>query len=346
MLEANVRSFLKSGNKVNRGIIQTVAETPHMFFAYNNGLTATARELEVRSEKDGLRIVRCRNLQIVNGGQTTASIYYAKRTRKKLDGVFVAMKINEIMDVEKEDDVVQKISEYANSQSKVNFSDLGSNRSFHVELHRISQTQVPQGPFTNGRVASQWFYERIRGQYDTELGRCASQKQKNAFRKKFPSSQCINKTDVARYVMTWERLPHVVGTGAEKNYQAFQKTFIDAKKLVPDDAWFQEMIGKAIIFETCDRLVRLTKIPGYKANIVAYAVALLAELHADSINLKKVWQEQRAPKKIEDWLDQAIPLVRKHLTDQGIKEHENVTEWAKKARCWEKLLAANLTIPW
>lgn len=345
ILEANVRAFLKSSGKVNRGIIQTAGETPQMFFAYNNGITATTEALEVQADKDGLRILRCRNLQIVNGGQTTASLYHAKRTGKKLDKVFIAMKISEVLDPSHAEDIVSKISQFANSQNKVNLSDLGSNKSFHVELHRLSQSQVPKGPFQGNRTASQWFYERMRGQYDNELGRTKSSKQKKDFRAKFPPSQCLTKTDVARYSMIWDRQPHVVGSGAEKNYMAFQKKFIDGLKLVPDEIWFQELIGKAIITDSCDRLVRATKIPGYKANVVAYTVALLSHLHGDVINLRKVWNEQKASNQVEDWLQAAIGPVRE-LIIAPEQRGMNITEWAKKARCWERLLESNLSIPW
>lgn len=345
MLEANVRAFLKASGKVNKGIIATVSDEPHMFFAYNNGITSTAEEINVRHDKDGMSLIRCKNLQIVNGGQTTASIYHAKRSGKSLEGVYVAMKISEVLDPSRSETIVQAISRYANSQNKVNFSDLGSNRSFHVELHRLSQALVPKGPFAAGESASQWFYERMRGQYDNEVARLKTAAQKKKFKATFPPSQCIAKTDVARYTMVWERKPNVVGTGSEKNYLAFQKIFIDDAKLAPDDEWFQELIGKAIIVDTCDRLVRATKIAGYKANIVAYAVALLAEQHRDAINLRKIWNEQRAPKKVEDWLTAAIPLMRDHLVKPETAGM-NVTEWAKKPRCWEKLLEKPPVIAW
>jgi len=345
MLEANVRSFLRAGGKVNRGIIQTVGEDPHMFFAYNNGITATADTIEVRNETDGARLVRCKNLQIVNGGQTTASLHHARRTGKKLDDVFVAMKISEVLDETKAEQIVQAISRYANSQNKVNFSDLGSNRSFHVELHRISQTQVPQGPFAVGQKPSPWFYERMRGQYDNELGRQKTAAQKKQFREKFPPSQCITKTDVGRYVMIWEQEPFTVSLGAEKNYLAFQRRFIEEQKLVPGDEWYQELIGKAIIVDACDRFVRQSGIPGYKANIVAYAVALLSKRQGDAISLRRVWNEQRVTKKVEDWLRAAIPLIRDHLIHPET-DGVNVTEWAKKPRCWGKLLESNVVVPW
>ncbi len=345
MLEANVRAFLKAGGKVNKGIISTVSEEPKMFFAYNNGITSTAEGIEVRNEKDGMRLVRCKNLQIVNGGQTTASIYHAKRSGKSLDGVFVAMKISEVLDSSQSEKIVQQISRFANSQNKVNFSDLGSNRSFHVELHKLSQALVPKGPFAAGEAASQWFYERMRGQYDNEVARFKTPTQKKKFKTNFPPSQCLAKTDVARYTMIWERKPHVVGTGSEKNYLAFQKSFIDEAKLVPNDDWFQELIGKAIIVDTCDKLVRATKITGYKANIIAYSVALLAEQHRDAINLRKIWNEQRVPKKVEDWLTAAIPLLRDYLVKPETAGM-NVTEWAKKQRCWDRLLEKPPVIAW
>lgn len=313
MLEANVRSFLKAGGKVNKGIIATVSESPHMFFAYNNGITSTAETIAVTHDKDGMRLVRCKNLQIVNGGQTTASIYHAKRSGKSLDGVFVPMKISEVLDPTQAEHIVEAISKFANSQNKVNFSDLGSNRSFHVELHRLSHELDPKGPFAEGIGPSRWFYERMRGQYDIEVGRNKTPAQKKKFKDTYPPHQCLTKTDVAKYTMIWERLPHVVGTGSEKNYLAFQKRFLDEEKLIPKDEWFQELIGKAIIIEACDKLVRDTKIPGYKANIVAYAVALLSEQHRDAIPLRKIWNEQQAPKKVTDWLIAAIPKIRDHL---------------------------------
>lgn len=345
MLEANVRAFLKASGKVNKGIIATVSEEPQMFFAYNNGITSTAEGITVRNDKDGMSLVRCRNLQIVNGGQTTASIYHARRAGKSLDGVYVAMKISEVLDPSRSESIVQAISQFANSQNKVNFSDLGSNRSFHVELHRLSQALVPKGPFATGDSASQWFYERMRGQYDNEVTRLKTPAQKKKFKTAFPPSQCLAKTDVARYTMIWERKPHVVGTGAEKNYLAFQKIFIDDAKLVPNDDWFMELIGKAIVVDTCDRLVRATKIPGYKANIVAYSVALLAEQHRDAISLRKIWNEQHVPKKVEDWLTAAIPLIRDYLVKPETPGM-NVTEWAKKPRCWERLLEKPPVIAW
>lgn len=42
LLEQNVRSFLQFAGKINKGIRKTINEEPHMFLAFNNGISATA----------------------------------------------------------------------------------------------------------------------------------------------------------------------------------------------------------------------------------------------------------------------------------------------------------------
>ena len=63
LLEQNVRTFLQARGNVNKGIINTIKHKPELFFAYNNGLTATAEEVTL---SNGL-IRKISNLQIVNG---------------------------------------------------------------------------------------------------------------------------------------------------------------------------------------------------------------------------------------------------------------------------------------
>ena len=85
-----------------------------MFFAYNNGITATAESVKTKKTPTGLIITHLKNLQIVNGGQTTASIYAASKTStNSLENVFVQMKLS-LVEPEKALEVVPKISEFAN----------------------------------------------------------------------------------------------------------------------------------------------------------------------------------------------------------------------------------------
>ena len=96
LLEQNVRTYLQARGNVNKGMIATLREKPEMFFSYNNGLTATASEITAEHESaTTVSITGIKNLQIVNGGQTTAYIHFAKfKNKTDLSRVFVQMKLS------------------------------------------------------------------------------------------------------------------------------------------------------------------------------------------------------------------------------------------------------------
>ena len=196
LLEQNVRVFLQARVKVNRNIRNTIANYPEMFFAYNNGITATAESLETVRSPNGLLLTGMRNFQIVNGGQTTASIHAALRNKDAdLDRVFVQMKLS-VVDPDRAMEVVPKISEYANSQNRVSASDFFSNHPFHIRVEEFSRRLY--APSKDGSFReSKWFYERARGQYQDERAR-----QTRAGRRKFdleyPRRQVFNKTDLGQ----------------------------------------------------------------------------------------------------------------------------------------------------
>ena len=106
LLEQNVRVFLQARGGVNKGIRNTLENKPGMFFAYNNGLTATAESVEVRDDGSGLRLASLKNFQIVNGGQTTASIHAASRKKDvDLSKVYIQLKLS-VVPGEEANDVV------------------------------------------------------------------------------------------------------------------------------------------------------------------------------------------------------------------------------------------------
>jgi hypothetical protein len=163
LLEQNVRTFLQARAQVNKGIRATIMNEPQMFFAYNNGITATAQEVETRMTESGLQIVRMTDLQIVNGGQTTASLFHTQRRDKAdLSGIFVQMKLS-VIDSEQSEMVVPRISEYANTQNRVNAADFFSNHPFHVRMAEFSRRiwapaqqarSARRSGSTSGRAAS------------------------------------------------------------------------------------------------------------------------------------------------------------------------------------------------
>ncbi|MCS2592217.1 AIPR family protein [Bacteroides thetaiotaomicron] len=134
-----------------------------MFLAFNNGLAATADHIELDST--GRNIVKISNLQIVNGGQTTASIYHTwKKDKADISGIFVQAKISVIKRAEEFADIVSRISRYANTQNKVNDADFTANNAHLVAFEKLSRYILT--PITeDSNIQTYWFFERARGQY-------------------------------------------------------------------------------------------------------------------------------------------------------------------------------------
>ena len=137
LLEGNVRAFLSNRGKINKGIRETIRKEPTKFFTYNNGIACTASKITLSS--DGHSIVSMEDLQIINGGQTTASLTSASlKDKLPLDNIFVPMKLTVVKN-EDYDTMIQNISKYANSQNKVKDSDLFSNHPFHRTFESLSK---------------------------------------------------------------------------------------------------------------------------------------------------------------------------------------------------------------
>ncbi|MCE8515205.1 AIPR family protein [Ruegeria pomeroyi] len=349
LLEANVRSFLQARGKVNRGIRDTIRDEPHMFFSYNNGLSATADSIEVEQTDQGLQLVRADNLQIVNGGQTTASLHAARKTStEQLEQVHVQMKLT-IVPREQSELVVPRISEYANSQNKVNAADFFANHPFHIRTEELSRKVLARGE--DGYRDTKWFYERARGQYADERGRRTIAERKK-FDAEFPRFQFLTKTDLAKFENTWACLPHIVSLGAQKNFAEFAKHIgkrWGSEGAAFDELWFRRMIAKAIIFRATEKLVSGAEWyeGGYRANIVTYAIAKLvhdAEELEMVVDLDAVWRYQDASPDLKAALLVAAAEAQDVITHppEGVR---NFSEWAKKQACWKGLEDRELSYP-
>jgi len=191
LLEKNVRCFLQFRVNVNKGIRNTIRNDPEMFFAYNNGITATAEEIDFDQSNGMHKIRKLKNLQIVNGGQTTASIFSAKKKdRMNLDKIFVQVKLS-IIDPERSVEVVPKISEYANSQNKVNAADFFANHPYHIRMEEFSR-RLWARPKEGELRQTKWFYERARGQYLDAQAHLTPASRKNS-RVNIPKPRCLQK---------------------------------------------------------------------------------------------------------------------------------------------------------
>ena len=352
VLESNVRSFLTVRGKVNKGIRGTVMQEPEMFLPFNNGITATATSVDFTESKGQVCLSRIRNLQIVNGGQTTASLFYVKKNDKaSLNGINVQVKLI-VVDEERAEELVPKISRFANTQNKVSEADFFSNHPFHQRMEEKSrQLLVPARQGVH--FQTKWFFERTRGQYLNEKARSTPAAARK-FEAEYPKGQVMTKTDAAKYLVTWMQRPHVVSSGAQKNFVAFadaiSKEWATNDNQFGDD-YFKELVAKNILFHAVRRQVLAADwySTGYLANIVTYTIAKfsyeVAKYNGGSnLNLLVIWNLQDVPSLLMEVLDEISELVFDELTDES-RPVVNVTEWAKRERCWELVKAAEYELP-
>jgi hypothetical protein len=354
LLEGNVRSFLTVRGKVNKGIQATLRAEPAMFFAYNNGIATTATDAEVIESDSGLRIVRASNLQIVNGGQTTASLSLSRRKDgADLEDVHVPMKLSVVppQDPDRMNEMIQRISRYANSQNKVSDADFFSNHPFHRRLETHSR-RVWAPAVGGAQHETRWFYERARGQYLNERSRLAPAERRK-FESQNPRAQVITKTDLAKFENSWSQLPYVVSTGAQKNFLRFAEVI--GQRWNRNDAefsegYFRETVAKAILFRHTEKLVSAQPWyqGGYRANIVAYTIAKLSEMIESQargrvMDFRTIWSRQA----VSDVLDTQLGLVAREVFEMIVHPEggfQNVTEWCKKELCWQRARSLRLSL--
>jgi hypothetical protein len=342
LLELNVRSFLQARGKVNQGIRKTILEEPERFLAYNNGISCTVSAIEVIDLPGGGRGIRSvKDLQIVNGGQTTASLHHAVR-RDKVDvsSIHVQAKVT-VLAEDHLNEMVPLISRYANSQNKINEADFSANDPFHVRVEELSRTVW--APATGGtQRQTKWFYERARGQYADALGRESTPARQRRFKQEHPPNQKFTKTDLAKFENTWDELPHSVSRGAQKNFAEFVLRLSARGRVSPDTGFFQQLVAKAILFRRAERLVSARNFGGYRANIVTFTLAYLAHQTAHRIDLERIWREQDITEALADAIAEVSYEVHKVLTNPP--GGANVTEWAKKEACWDRVQKLDIGI--
>ena len=366
LLEQNVRTFLQFRGNVNKGLRNTILNYPEMFFAYNNGITATAESIQINEKNGHLELQAINNLQIVNGGQTTASIFTTRlRDKVDLQKVFVQMKLtiissdfqeesssevdeNEIPKLQASS-IISNISEYSNTQNKVNAADLSSNHDFHVRMEAISRriwAPAKQSSTNN----TKWFYERLRGSFANSQTNL-TESNKKRFLKENPKAQLIVKTDMAKFIHSWEKYPHIVSMGAQKNFVRFiegfkkedikgiQKEWEENENLFNDN-YYKDLVVKAILFRGLDKLImKQSWYDGYKANIVTYSISKLRQLIDSTgkyLNFDAIYKAQETP----DILTELLLVIAERI-DQSIKDTpegvSNISEWAKNSIAWENV---------
>lgn len=361
LVERNVRSFLQARGGTNKGIRDTLKdeEQKDLFVAYNNGISSVAKagEIEQIENTNLFNIKKLTSWQIVNGGQTTASIHQALKSNIDLEGVYIQAKLtllnlnekyitDEIDRYALEDELITKISEYANTQNKINKSDLLANTRFMSDIEKLSRNiWIPTQD--NRKEESKWYFERARGQYMVDIGRRAKGKEQNAFKRLFPKEFVITKVEMAKYFMSWEGYPHISSKGGEEAFKKFMdlnarfwkqsSTTNDEGEVVKsieniDSDYYKKLIARKIINAYVTEIIESMNLKGYRANVIYYTVAMLNQVYGKEINLLQVWQKQELSNKWENIIRTIALNTLNYLRESA--GDQNVTQWAKKEDCW------------
>ena len=347
LLEANVRVFLQARSNVNKGIRRTLENEPELFFSFNNGITATAERVGVVEDDDGLKIASLENLQIVNGAQTTASIYAAFKAKKDLGKVFVQMKLSEISP-EDAKDLVPRISEFANSQNKVSAADFFANHPYHIRIEDFSR-RILAPMKTDSFTQTKWYYERARGSYRDAQAYLTPAK-KRAFVRTYPKAQTFSKTDLAKYLMVWGDKGYLVNRGAQKNFAEFAKTITDEWEKNDkqfNEYYFKRLIAKKIIFDSTGKIVQgrdWYEAGGYRSQHVVLTIGVLSgslERMGKSLDFLAIWNRQDIDPQLEKALELAADKAHEVLMSPA-EGYRNISEWAKQQKCWLAVRKADI----
>lgn len=362
LLESNVRTFLDFRAKPNQAMKHGLLLEPENFFSYNNGLTITASSAKINNIDGKLIVSSLDNMQVVNGGQTTATIYFTPKEKGgldtesgkllyrdvDLDKVSIQMKLT-ILDVnnpEFSNEYKAKISKAANFQSAVNATDLTSNSPFHKDMERLSRkVQMPIG---NTGYTTKWFYERARGQYSTKK-RGLKTAALNRFMLEYPKIQVFNKEALNKYEVTWQMQPHIVkkGTNPSRDFLMGQ---MDAK-YEKDPAfrleinYFQDIVSKMILFRQVDKAILKSDWyiieSGLKAEVVTYSIALVRKRLLDTgrdINLENIFRNQSISTKLCEVIVKAAGEIRKNIMDSQFRAGSgNVSEFCRNINGWMRI---------
>lgn len=346
LLEQNVRSFLQFTGKINKGIRNTILTEQHMFMAFNNGIAATAEEVTIIDlpGNQGKAFGQIKDFQIVNGGQTTASIYHTwKKDKVDISNVFVPVKLTIVKDRSNFSKIVGRIAEYANTQNKVSTADLSSNRENHVLLEKLSRT-IWAPPMSGETNQTRWFFERSRGQYKNERIRFGvTPSKRKQFDKQNPRNQMFTKESLAKYINSYMEVysgkklvigPHIVVRGGQKNYAQFLNYNFSVK---PDNIWFEDAIAKAILFSTSEKVygVKPNAIGDMRYITVPYSLAWLGFKLDYRLDLFKIWKQQSLSSTLKNKLHEIMSKIEGFIKSKA--PGSLYGEWAKKEECWNAI---------
>jgi len=351
LLESNVRSFLKFNGGVNKGIRGTILNEKSRFFTYNNGISTTASAIEIGHRETGELIIESfTNLQIINGGQTTATLAATSiKNNADLSGIYVQMKLTVLNQTDP--DLIRYIATYANSQNKVKTADLNSSHPFYVRVEEYSRKVY--APVAAGQIVqSLWFFERTRGQYEQPLMQM-TKAQREDYKLVRPKSKKFTLTDLAKYMNAADMLPHYVSWGGEVNAAHFHNNMIkqwNKDNSVYNELFYKELVGKKILFEYIGNVISnqiwYQENRAYRPQLIAYTfskLAFSAKKANKQINYRLIWDLQEVP----TCADEDIAAIAKIAFDIMYDENRptaNIETYCKREECWINVAKCSYTL--
>lgn len=338
LLNSNIRTYLQLKGSVNQGIMGTLKASPAMFLAYNNGISATASQIQLDSEGS---IISIKDFQIVNGGQTSASIYKAKADYGvSLDDVYVQAKITVVKDKQLYDSIVRNISRYANTQNRIKASDFSANDSYNVSLAKLSRKIY--SPLIGVKLPTKWFYENIEGEYNIELNQSGS---RSHFEKEYPKIQKFGKTELAAYELAYQGFPSQACKGAQDAYKFFVNSMSDFSAPTEND--FKVIIAKKILYDTALSIVGEEQGQGKKA-MTAYIISYLSAVVCQGkLDLKEIWDNQSVSEELKMDIRSLARQICPELRKEAVEMQKSVEMYCRRPQTWEefkekKYLVSNL----
>jgi hypothetical protein len=339
LLEKNVRSFL-SFRGVNRGIKDTIRTEPEKFIAFNNGLTITATEAKIFQRKKRTYVESLTDFQIVNGGQTTATIYFAKKEGLDISKVKVMAKITVAKENKPEqlEQLISKISKFSNTQSRVSNVDLRARNPQLVQLKSLSNSVLtPSG--------EKWFFERVKGEFNTQVRIAGA----NATRLKnqYPPRRRFSKEQLAKYYSAWGNEPYLVKKGGEKIFRHF------IEQISPEDGgqdvvtidrdFYERLIAKIIVFKQLEKIYGQGKnaMGQLRSAVIPYSLAIVYSF-TDGLNdgtyfdLAKIWKNEGLSDDLAEYFRSLLILVNELIKKYSASD--DYGEYSKKKELWEAII--------
>jgi hypothetical protein len=349
LLESNVRAFLGQAGKYNKGIKETIIEKPDMFLPYNNGITATAESVETVIIGNTSYITKLNDFQIVNGGQTTASLFHTQKKFKHADlsKVFVQMKLTVIKDQNQKNIEVPNIARYANSQNKVTELDLSSNNQYFIAIENLSRRKYVVNP-ENRNQSTLWYFERVNGQYRESLNKIEKRSQAK-FKEQNPTNQKIVKSDIAKYINIWEQEPHFVSQGSQKNFVQYVKKINDLlkRKKVPGENFYKKLISNAILYKTLDKSFGRSGADAIgdtnlKVFAVTYSLSYFHFKTNNRLDLWKIYDSQKVEQELSVFLKNLMVIIFNYITEAA--KNTLISEYAKRESTWNQIKSTEFDI--